>query len=72
MEWQKYIKKARQNITYVHELCHTFGGDTSNAFSFGITLAMEILLSNYEVVESFRQKWELAYVENQIYNYEII
>lgn len=50
--------------TYVHELCHTFGGDTSNAFSFGITLAMEILLSNYEVVESFRQKWELAYVEN--------
>lgn len=47
--------------TYVHELCHMFGGDASNAFSLGLTFAMEILLSNYVIVEKFKHKWDLLY-----------
>lgn len=47
--------------TYVHELCHMFGGDSSNSFSGALTFAMEILLSNSETVETYRQKWEAVY-----------
>ncbi len=47
--------------TYIHELCHIFGGDASNAFSLGLTFAMEILLSNYAIVEKFKYKWDLLY-----------
>lgn len=50
--------------TYIHELCHMFGGDASNAFSLGLTFAMEILLSNYAVVETFKHKWELLYTSS--------
>lgn len=48
-------------FTYIHELCHIFGGDASNAFSLGLTFAMEILLSNYAIVEKFKYKWDLLY-----------
>ncbi len=44
--------------TYVHELCHMFGGDSSNNFSQALTYAMEILLSNSDVVNSYKEKWE--------------
>lgn len=47
--------------TYIHELCHMFGGDASNAFSLGLTFAMEILLSNYTIVERFKHKWDSLY-----------
>jgi hypothetical protein len=43
--------------TYIHEMCHIFGGDASQAFSGALTDAMEILLSNAQVVEQFRQQW---------------
>lgn len=43
--------------TYVHEMCHMFGGDSSENFSLGLTLAMEILLQNTAIVESAHQKW---------------
>ena len=43
--------------TYVHEMCHAFGGDSSNSFSLGLTLAMEILLANYAKVEKYCEEW---------------
>lgn len=47
--------------TYVHELCHVFGGDASNAFSQGLTHAMEILLINTAIVEKFRKQWRTLF-----------
>lgn len=44
--------------TYVHEMCHVFGGDSSNAFSQGLTYAMEILLSNSKTIEYYKGQWE--------------
>ncbi len=43
--------------TYVHELCHMFGGDCSENFSRGLTKSMEILLSEIAVVENAHAKW---------------
>lgn len=43
--------------TYVHELCHMFGGDSSNSFSFGLTKAMEILMINRQEVEIGKECW---------------
>lgn len=61
-----YLKKAILNketfydalSTYVHELCHMFGGDSSNNFSQALTFAMEILLTNSDVVNRYKEKWE--------------
>lgn len=49
--------------TYIHEMCHVFGGDASNAFSQGLTFAMEILLSNSIIIENYRQQWMIQYTE---------
>lgn len=46
--------------TYVHELCHMFGGDSSNTFRQALTFAMEILLANSDVVNSYKEKWEVV------------
>ena len=47
--------------TYIHEMCHAFGGDSSNAFSQGLTAAMETLLANAPVIEGYRQQWLKQY-----------
>lgn len=47
--------------TYIHEMCHVFGGDSSNAFSQGLTVAMETLLANAPMIESYRQQWLRQY-----------
>lgn len=47
--------------TYIHEMCHVFGGDSSNAFSQGLTAAMETLLANGSVIEGYRQQWLRQY-----------
>lgn len=47
--------------TYTHEMCHVFGGDSSNAFSQGLTVAMETLLANAPMIESYRQQWLMRY-----------
>lgn len=44
--------------TYVHELCHMFGGDSSRNFSQALTFAMEILLENSDMINSYKEKWE--------------
>lgn len=49
--------------TYVHEMCHVFGGDSSNAFSQGLTFAMEILLANTKIIEDYRRQWMIQYNE---------
>lgn len=43
--------------TYVHELCHVFGGDSSGNFSIALTYAIEILLKHYEEIEEAKDKW---------------
>lgn len=68
-----YLKKSIFEIngyfdalaTYVHEMCHVFGGDASNAFSQGLTLAMEILLSNSKIIEEYRQQWLMLNSESK-------
>lgn len=44
--------------TYVHELCHMFGGDSSNNFSLALTYAMEILLTHSYVVNIYKEQWD--------------
>ena len=51
--------------TYVHEMCHMFGGDSSENFSLGLTLAMEILLQNTTIVESAHEKWKQQFASQQ-------
>ena len=47
--------------TYLHEMCHVFGGDSSNAFSQSLTFSMEILLINSIIIEDYRQKWMIIF-----------
>lgn len=51
--------------TYVHEFCHEFGGDSSNSFSLGLTLAMEILLKSTKVLEAYGEKWQITFGQPQ-------
>lgn len=44
--------------TYIHEMCHMFGGDSSQNFSLALTLAMEKLLMNTEEVERAWEEWQ--------------
>lgn len=44
-------------VTYVHELCHAFGGDASESFSNALTHAMEILLAGTTQVAEYRKRW---------------
>lgn len=48
--------------TCVHELCHAFGGDSSQSFSNALTIAMELLISNYLIVQEYEQKWNELFV----------
>lgn len=44
--------------TYIHEFCHSFGGDASQSFSFALTLAIEILMENHTVLQKYKERWE--------------
>lgn len=44
--------------TYVHEMCHMFGGDSSASFSLALTFSTELLIQNQEKVLNGKQKWE--------------
>ena len=48
--------------TYIHEMCHMFGGDSSQAFSLGLTKAMEILMLNQQVVEKGSVRWQELFI----------
>lgn len=66
-----YLKKSIFRIngyfdalaTYVHEMCHAFGGDSSNAFTQGLTFAMEILITNSGIIKNYRKQWLALYCE---------
>lgn len=44
--------------TYIHELCHIFGGDSSHSFSSGLSHAMEILLNHSSEIAAGKEQWE--------------
>ena len=43
--------------TYLHELCHMFGGDASHSFSHALTTVMTILMQNHAEVEKTQSLW---------------
>lgn len=43
--------------TYVHELCHVFGGDASGKFSNALTTALQILLEHQRKIEKGQAEW---------------
>ena len=43
---------------YIHELCHTFGGDKSEVFSYALTDALEVLIENEEAVSRYKKLWK--------------
>ena len=48
--------------TYVHEMCHAFGGDSSASFSQALTFATELLMENQEKVLNGKHKWNQIFV----------
>jgi hypothetical protein len=47
--------------SYVHELCHMFGGDASASFSYALTYSIEILMQKHDNVISAKSQWEDVY-----------
>ncbi|QEN05600.1 hypothetical protein EW093_13045 [Thiospirochaeta perfilievii] len=43
--------------TYLHELCHMFGGDKSAKFSLVLTKAIEILIANNHKINNYKKDW---------------
>ena len=43
--------------TYVHELCHVFGGDASPQFTSALSVSMEILMRNPRRIEQAQRDW---------------
>lgn len=43
--------------TYVHELCHVFGGDASPRFTIALSVSMEILMRNNQSVARSQKSW---------------
>lgn len=54
--------------TYVHEMCHMFGGDASASFSQALTFATELLLENHEGVTKGKIKWDQAFAAEKALN----
>ena len=50
--------------TYLHELCHMFGGDASSSFSLALTYVTEILMENQEIIQSGKNKWLQLFKDN--------
>jgi hypothetical protein len=44
--------------TYLHELAHVFGGDSSASFSRALSELMEITLSNSRLIAQWQDQWE--------------
>lgn len=55
--------------TYIHEMCHMFGGDASAAFSQALTFAIEYLMENQDKVIYGKNKWEeLFHIHHDVIN----
>ncbi len=48
---------AKALATYLHELSHMFGSDSSVRFSHALTLVLEILVEQSQTVEYYKSKW---------------
>ncbi|MDR1531470.1 MAG: hypothetical protein LBS62_04675 [Clostridiales bacterium] len=44
--------------TYLHELCHVFGGDSSPNFSGALSEIIEIQLLRIEIIKALSEKWD--------------
>ena len=44
--------------TYLHELCHMFGGDSSASFSHSLTVVMEIVMKNHILLDIKKKEWD--------------
>ena len=64
-----YIKKdalVQDNFfdalsTFLHETCHMFGSDSSEAFSHALTFAITILLENMGQVQDYHARWKAIF-----------
>lgn len=43
---------------YIHEICHTFGGDKSENFSYAMTDALQIVLYKIRFIEKYQKLWK--------------
>lgn len=57
--------------TYVHEMCHMFGGDSSASFSQALTYAIELLLENQDTVFMGKRRWEEIFFNDLVYDNSI-
>lgn len=46
--------------TYLHELAHRFGGDSSVTFSYVLTALLEVALARVESIHAYRARWEAS------------
>ena len=56
-----YLKKdnfATAITVLIHELCHVFGGDKSENFSYAMTEAFQIAIRNVDIVNKYKEAWE--------------
>ena len=44
--------------TYVHEMCHMFGGDGSASFSLALTMMIEVMMENQKRILSGKSQWD--------------
>lgn len=44
--------------TYLHELCHIFGGDNSVNFSKALTVVISKLIASNEILKHYKLEWE--------------
>ena len=51
--------------TYLHELAHVFGGDSSAGFSRGISEILDYIIKNANLVEEFATQWDAIICSNQ-------
>jgi hypothetical protein len=51
-------KFAAAYSTYLHELCHVFGGDASPNFSGALSDIIEMQLLGSKVINMFNEKWD--------------
>jgi|GEM_PF-2253699 len=58
---EKHFKKnsfAQALTVMIHELCHNFGGDKSESFSYALTEALSIVINNQFIIEKYKKYWE--------------
>lgn len=51
--------------TYIHEMCHIFGGDLSQKFSQALTFAIEVLISNNDLISKSINNWYKVFEEEK-------